>query len=168
MSGDQGSGAASASSFLAVLIEDALAANGIDSTPVEGFPAVMTGTVAGSIGQWNFFAQADDASMGVVVYSVFPGNIAEARRPAVSELATRVNYLLRYGNLEMDFADGEVRARTSARGGNDPLDFTVISQLVKANLELAELFFPAVREVAGNEAPPAKALSGLLQRIQQT
>lgn len=150
-----------------MVLEDALVANGIDTAPVEGFPGVMAGTVSGSIGQWNFFGQADESSMGVVIYSVFPGSVPDQRRAAVAELAARVNYLLRYGDLEMDFGDGEVRARTSARGGADPLEFNVISELVKANLEIAELFFPAINDVVSNGAQPANALSGLLQRIQQ-
>ena len=94
------------SSFITVLLEDALAANGLENWPVEGFPGVLTGSVEGAFGQWNFFAQGDEESLGVVVYSVFPGNVPEAKRQAVAELATRANYLLRYGSLEMDFSDG--------------------------------------------------------------
>jgi hypothetical protein len=123
--------------------------------------------VDGSIGPWNFYAQGDEGSLGVVIYSVFPVNVPEMKRQAVAELATRANYLLRYGSLEMDFSDGEVRARTSARGGPEALDFNVISELVRANLEVAELFFPAVREVAAGGAPPAKAVAGVLERLRQ-
>ncbi|HTW08114.1 MAG TPA: YbjN domain-containing protein [Acidimicrobiales bacterium] len=162
-SGQSGHG----SSFLTVLLEDALAANGLETWPVEGFPGVLTGSVEGTFGQWNFFAQGDEDSLGVVVYSVFPGNVTENRRLAVAELATRANYLLRYGSLEMDFSDGEVRARTSARGGPEALDFNVISELVRTNLEVAELFFPSVQEVAVEGAPPAKAISRMLERLSQ-
>jgi hypothetical protein len=155
------------SSFLTVVLEDALAANGLENWPVEGFPGVLTGSVEGTFGQWNFFAQGDEESLGVVVYSVFPGNVPEAKRQAVAELATRANYLLRYGSLEMDFSDGEVRARTSARGGPEVLDFNVIAELVRTNLEVAELFFPAVREVSSEGSVPAKAISGLLERLSE-
>jgi len=159
---------AAGSGFLTVILEDALAANGLDNWPVEGFPGVLTGSVEGTFGQWNFFAQGDDESLGVVVYSVFPGNVPEERRQDVAELATRANYLLRYGSLEMDFSDGEVRARTSARGGPEALDFNVIAELVRTNLEVAELFFPAVRDVASAGAGPAKAISSLLERLSQS
>jgi hypothetical protein len=153
--------------FLVVILEDALAANGLESWPVEGFPGVLTGVVEGTFGQWNFFAQGDDDALGVVVYSVFPDNAPESKRQAVAELATRANYLLRYGSLEMDFTDGEVRARTSARGGPEALDFNVIAELVRTNLEVAELFFPSVREVAMEGADPATALAGLLERLSE-
>jgi hypothetical protein len=173
MSGGDTAGRASAPSdpggggFLTVILEDALAANGLETWPVDGFPGVLTGSVQGSFGPWNFFAQGDEESLGVVVYSVFPGNVAEARRLAVAELVTRANYLLRYGSLEMDFSDGEVRARTSARGGPEALDFNVIAELVRTNLEVAELFFPAVREVATDGAQPAKTIAGLLERLSR-
>lgn len=153
--------------FLTVILEDALAANGLETWPVEGFPGVLTGSVEGSFGQWNFFAQGDEESLGVVVYSVFPGNAPENKRQAVAELATRANYLLRYGSLEMDFSDGEVRARSSARGGPEALDFNVIAELVRTNLEVADLFFPAVREVAMEGADPAKAVASLLERLAE-
>lgn len=158
---------AAGAGFLTVILEDALAANGLETWPVDGFPGVLTGTVEGAFGQWNFFAQGDEESLGVVVYSVFPGNAPEDKRLAVAELAARANYLLRYGSLEMDFSDGEVRARTSARGGPEALDFNVISELVRTNLEVAELFFPAVREVALEGADPAKAVAGLLERLSE-
>jgi hypothetical protein len=153
--------------FMGVVLEDALAANGLECWPVDGYPGVLTGQVEGTFGQWTFFAQSDDDSLGVVVYSVFPSNVSEHRRPAMGELISRANYLLRYGSLEMDFADGEVRARTSARGGPEPLDFNVIAELVRTNLEVAELFFPAVRAVGEDGAPPAKAVASILARVKQ-
>ncbi|MGH9106967.1 MAG: YbjN domain-containing protein [Acidimicrobiales bacterium] len=156
---------AASSGFMGVVLEDALAANGLESWPVEGYPGVLTGSVEGTFGQWNYFAQPDDEALGVVIYSVFPGNVAASRRQAVAELIARANYLLRYGSLEMDFSDGEVRARTSARGGPEALDFHVIAELVRTNFEVAELFFPAVREVAMDGHDPALAVSSLLARL---
>lgn len=167
MTSSDGSPTNSGGGFLVVMLEDALAENGIEAAPVEGFPGVLTGTVAGSFGQWNFFAQADEPSLGVVVYSVFPGNVPEQRRIAIAELCTRANYVLRYGNLEMDFADGEARARTSARGGAESLDFNVMTQLIKTNLEIAEIFFPAVQDVSMNGASAVTALERLLKQVRR-
>jgi hypothetical protein len=160
-------GTPTSSGFLSVLLEDTMVANGIEAAPVRGAPGVMAGAVSGTVGHWNVLGQVDDTAMGVVIYSVFPEKVPEPRRSAVAELAARANHLLRYGNLELDFADGDVRVRTSARGGDDPPDFHVISQLVRTNIEVAELLFPAVAEVADNAAPPEAVLSGLLQRINQ-
>ena len=152
--------------FITVVLEDALVARGLAAVPVEGFPGLLRCTVKGDFGQWDLLAQGDEESLGVVVQSVFPGNAPEHRRQAVAELATRANYLLRYGSLDMDFADGEVRARTSARGA-ESLDHNVIAELVRTNLEVAEIFFPAVREVAMEGADPAKAVDQLLQRLTE-
>jgi len=154
-------------SFLTVLLEDALAANGMDAWPAEGFPGVLTGSVEGAFGQWSFFAQADEESLGVVVYSVFPTNTPEDRRRAVADFTARANYLLRYGSLEMDFSDGEVRVRTSARGGPEALEFNVIAELVRTNVEVSELFFPALHQVALQGADPAQAVANLLGQLRQ-
>lgn len=154
-------------SYLAVVLEDALGAHGLEVAPVEGFSDVFTGAVTGAIGQWSFFAQPDEASLGVLMYSIFPAPTPEHRRQAVAELAARANYLLHYGDLEMDFADGEVRARTSACGGSDPVDFNTVSELVRANLEVADLLFPLVQEVALEGKEPAAAIAGLLERLAQ-
>jgi hypothetical protein len=151
--------------YLAVILEDALGASGIEVSPVEGFPGVLTGEVGGTIGRWTFFAQPDNASQGILVYSVFPTPVPPDRRADVAELAARANYVLRYGNLEMDFADGEVRARTSARGGAEPLEFNVVAELVRANLEIAEWLFPLVRRVALEGAAPGTAMASLLQTL---
>ena len=155
------------SSYLAVILADALESNGLEVSPVDGFPGVLTGEVGGAIGRWSFFAQPDDASQGILVYSVFPAPAPPERRQAVAELAARANYLLRYGNLEMDFADGEVRARTSARGGTDPLEFNMVTELVKANLEIAQLLFPLVKMVAIEGADPITAITILLQQLSE-
>jgi hypothetical protein len=150
--------------FMGVILEDVLNANGLDCRQVEGYPGVLTGTVEGSFGRWTVFAQSDDESLGIVVYSVYPSNVAAERRQAAAELVSRANYVLRYGSLEMDFADGELRARTSARGGPEPLEFNVISELVRTNLELAELLFPAVREVVEGGADPGKVVEEVVSR----
>jgi hypothetical protein len=163
-SGEAAPASGASRGFMGVILEDALSAHGLECQHVEGYPGVLTGTVEGSFGRWTVFAQSDDESLGVVVYSVFPTNVAEERRQVAAELVSRANYVLRYGSLEMDFADGELRARTSARGGREPLDFNVISELVRTNLELAELLFPAVREVAERGADPGKVVEDVVSR----
>ena len=132
---------------------------------MEGLSDVLSGKVTGSIGEWRYYAQPDEVSQGILVYSVFPSTAPADRRQALAELAARANYLLRYGNLEIDFSDGQIRARTSARGGGEPLDFNVVAELVRANLEVAELLFPLVQRVAVEGADPAAVIAGLLEQL---
>src|SRR5438552_11284376 len=46
-------------------------------------------------------------------YSLCPVRVPQQSRAAISEFVTRANSGLIIGNFEMDFADGEVRFRTS-------------------------------------------------------
>src|SRR5512134_1603120 len=46
-------------------------------------------------------------------YAVAPIKVPEDDRPAVAEYLTRANYGLRIGNFELDYADGEVRYKSS-------------------------------------------------------
>lgn len=147
------------------VLKDALAAHQLEAGPVEGFPAVLTAIAERASGRWSLFAQTDQAAAGVLVYSVFPRRTPEDRRPAMAEFGARVNYLLRYGDIEMDFDDGEVRVRTSARGGPEPLSFFVAAELVAANLEASELVFPAIEEVALKGRSPSEALADVLSGL---
>lgn len=146
---------------LAAILADALAANEIATAELDDFPGVQAAEVGGSFGRWHFFAQTDLDSLGVLAYSVFPSPVPAKRRPAVAELAARVNYLLRHGDLEMDFSDGEVRVRTSARGGPEVVPLHVAAEVVRANLGIAELLFPAVSAVATEGAEPSDAVQAL-------
>ena len=48
---------------------------------------------------------------GISFISRIPINVMEAKKPAVAEFITRINYELVDGNFEMDYADGEIRFR---------------------------------------------------------
>ena len=150
---------------LSALVTDAMVANNLDASPVEGFAGVMTARVSGTVGTWSMFAEPLTESRGVLVYSVLPWRVQDARRAAVAELLTRANYLLRFGDVEMDFSDGEVRARTSVRGGAEAPALPIVAEVVMANLEVAELLFPAVQEVASGSCGPSDAVEGLLRRL---
>lgn len=49
----------------------------------------------------------------LLFYAVAPIRVPEAVRPSVAEFITRANYGMRIGNFELDFADGEVRYKSS-------------------------------------------------------
>jgi hypothetical protein len=150
---------------LGALVTDAMAAINLEASPVEGFEGVMTARVSGTVGTWSIFAEPLAEPRGVLVYSVLPWRVQDARRAAVAELLTRANYLLRFGDVEMDFSDGEVRARTSVRGGPEAPTLPVVAEVLMANVEVAELLFPAIKEVASGLCGPSDAVDGLLRRL---
>ncbi len=63
--------------------------------------------------RWVLSATEDDEDQIVRTYSTLPVNIPEGRRSAIAELITRINDSLGSGNFEMDFADGQVRCKTT-------------------------------------------------------
>src|SRR3954447_26364575 len=61
--------------------------------------------------KWKSYAKASD-DQAFLFYSICAIDVPEARRAAVAEFITRVNFGLVTGNFEMDWADGEVRFKT--------------------------------------------------------
>jgi hypothetical protein len=89
----------------------------------------------------------------VLVYSSFPVYVPEHKRAAVAESITRFNYGMIFGNLDMDFADGEVRVRTIVEAGGELAD-TMIDRALASNLDTAGRFLAPILAVAfGNAAP---------------
>jgi hypothetical protein len=89
----------------------------------------------------------------VLVYTTYPVLIPAPRRQEVGEAIARINYSLIYGNLDMDFNDGEVRVRTIVEAETaipDPM----IERALASNLGTAGKFFAPILAVAfGNAAP---------------
>lgn len=89
----------------------------------------------------------------VLVYTTLPVYVPELRRSAVTESITRINYKTMYGNLEMDLADGEIRARTIAES-DKCLSDSMIERVLDSNLGTVSRYFSPLLAVAfGNGAP---------------
>ena len=89
----------------------------------------------------------------VIVYSTFPVFVPELRRAAIAESLTRINHRTVYGNLEMDFKDGEIRVRTTVEAASG-LGNTMIERVMDSNFGTANRFFAPLLAVAfGNAAP---------------
>lgn len=93
----------------------------------------------------------------VLVYSCLPVYVPENRRTAVAESITRFNYGMIFGNLDMDFADGEVRVRTIVESGGVLTD-TMIDRALASNLDTTGRFLASILAVAFGNAAPEKAL----------
>lgn len=98
----------------------------------------------------------------VVVYSYYPVFIPENRRAALAESITRINYGMIFGNLDMDFTDGEVRVRTIVESGSELAD-TMIDRALASNLDTAGRFLAPILAIAFGNAVPEKALDLIAQ-----
>ncbi len=108
---------------------------------------------------WECFAQADEAKAWAFFYSVFPARAPEARRAAVAELLTRINYQVPLGNFDMDWSDGEVLFRTGQDFEGTELTHNLVRALVIPNLAMMERYWPALMAVVEQSRAPLEALA---------
>jgi hypothetical protein len=62
------------------------------------------------------------------------------------------------GNFELDFADGEIRYKTSIDVKGDILSFELIKQLVYANVTMMDEYLPGIMSVIDNDVSPEDAI----------
>ncbi len=67
----------------------------------------------GENGEWECYAKAREEENQFVFYSICPVKVPKPKRRAVGEYIARANYGTISGNFELDFADGEIRYKTS-------------------------------------------------------
>ena len=102
---------------------------------------------------WTCYAEAREAQHRVIFYAVPPVTVPEHRRAAAAELIARANFGVTIGNLELDFADGEVRCKTSLDVTGDRLSPALMHSLVLANLKVMHHYLPAVKAVIAGATP---------------
>lgn len=99
----------------------------------------------------------DDIDL-VKCFSIFPVRVPEQHRPKVAEYLTRANYGLLFGNFEMDYADGEVRFRTSMNTDDVAINSVVARHLVQQNINTADRYLGGLLRVVYGEVAPADAI----------
>ena len=123
----------------------------------EGDPPVLVSELSGPLGSWLMYVQVVEEAKLLVVYSVLPAVVPSGRRDAVAEFVTRANYGLSLGNLEMDFDDGELRAKVALAVGDHPPDDALIERLVRVSGRLVERYLPGIEAVVDGTDPLAAA-----------
>jgi hypothetical protein len=134
-------------------LKRAFTENGWPYSEVRGAP-VLLADLSGPAGRWSFYAQAVEEKDLVLLYSICPQRVPEARRLEVSHFLTRANYGLADGNFELDFEDGEVRYKTVLHVHGDELDGLVLRRLLRSNGIAVETYLPALGLIiAGTSVP---------------
>lgn len=113
----------------------------------------------GKNGQWTCYANAREEVSQFVFYSVCPVKVASHKRPNIIEFITRANSGMIMGNFEFDFVDGEVRYKTSIDVEGDRLSFTLIKQMVYANVTMMDEYLPGIMAVIESEVEVSEAIS---------
>ena len=127
---------------------------------LDGQPVLQVKFQAGDL-EWLCYAQAREDQGQLIFYSVSPANPPEELRPAMAEFLTRVNFGLFAGNFEMDYADGEVRCKTSIDVSGDRLTAPLIRGVVDPNLHLMRTYLPGIEKVIDGEESVEAILEGI-------
>jgi len=125
---------------------------------IKGEP-VLRMAFHGEHGQWNCYAKVRVEQAQFIFYSVCPVNAPEDKRMAITEFLTRANCGMIIGNFELDFADGEIRYKTSIDVKGDLLSFELIKQLVYANVMMMDEYLPGMMSVIYSDVSPKEAIA---------
>jgi hypothetical protein len=112
----------------------------------------------GRNGETRCFAQIRADLEQFIFYVVTPINVPEDVRPAVAEFITRANYGLRIGNFELDYADGEVRFKTSLDFEGEHLTYNFIKHAVYPAVQTMDKYLPGLMKVAFGAETPVEAI----------
>lgn len=129
---------------------------------VEGETILEMG-FTGDNGNWMCYAHAqeDEDVAQFIFYSVCPVKVMESKRGIVAEFLTRANYDLAIGNFELDFADGEIRYKTSIDVQNESLSVNLCEGLVYTNVLMMDKYLPGIMAVVYGDVSPLSALAAV-------
>ena len=119
---------------------------------------VIRADVAGENGAWAVFVVAREKDSRCTVYSQAPWETPEVQRNAMSELLTRINFGLPLGNFEMDYADGEIRFKTSIDVSGAHLSGELFDDLYEPNIATMDVYLPALEAVRDARMTPQAAV----------
>lgn len=141
----------------------AIAASAIEDRDLDwhetGDEEVIRTDITGENGAWACYVVAREREGRCTVYSQAPWETPEARRIEMAELLTRINFGLPVGNFEMDFADGEIRFKTSLDVSGHRLAPELFDNLFEANLATTDVYLPALEAVRDGRLSPKAAVA---------
>ncbi|HSJ58400.1 MAG TPA: YbjN domain-containing protein [Anaerolineae bacterium] len=129
------------------------------------FPQQLTDAYAlrmgfsGAHGQTTCFARIDVELQLFLFYVVAPVKAPEPVRDAVAQYATRANYGLRIGNLEMDYRDGEIRFKSALDFEDNDLTPSLIRNAIYPAVQTMDRYLPGVMAVIYGGQAPADAIA---------
>ena len=125
---------------------------------IKGEP-VLRLAFQGEHGKWTCYARARVEQEQFVFYSVCPVKVPENKRVAIAEFLTRDNSGMIIGNFELNFADGEIRYKTSINVKGDFLSSDALKQLVYTNVMIMDKYLPGTMNVIDDDVSPVDAIA---------
>jgi hypothetical protein len=120
--------------------------------PYEDRGQALATPVAGKNGSWVAFFEIRDEDDQLLVYSIIPFDVPEARRTEAALYLTRANFGLAIGNFELDLDDGEVRYKTSIDVEGAQILEPLIDHIFLANVVTVDRYLNGLRAVIEGDA----------------
>lgn len=139
-------------------VREALDARDV-SYDVDEDPARATFRLRGRHTLYELAISVDEAQQVIVCSAAVANRVPEARRIAVCELITRINYALSIGNFEMDMRDGELLFRSGMDVEGGELTAPMVDSLVAVCFSTWERHFPVMMRVIHGGVAPEAALA---------
>lgn len=132
-----------------------------DDWPCEKLPdiPVLRVRFKGKHAVWRCYARTDEDRDFVFFYSSLDTFVPEEKRLEVAEFITRANYGLIIGNFELDFDDGELRYKTSLDMEGGTLTLGMVRQIVYANVQTMDRYYPGLMKLLFGDVGPKAALA---------
>lgn len=124
---------------------------------VEGESSLYT-AFEGDNGKCQCYAKVREEQQQFVFYSLCPIKVPKKKRRQLGEFICRANYGAIIGNFELDFDDGEIRYKTSIDVEGDSLSFSLIKQMVYANVTMMDKYLPGIKAMIEGQASPQEAV----------
>lgn len=122
---------------------------------------LLRSRVQSSRGEWVCLVHYRPQGDQLLFYSVAPLAAPEVLRPAVAEYITRANWDLILGNFEMDYADGEVRFKTSIQLNGTALTPELLQPLLFGNVAVMDKYLPGLQAVIALTHTPSSAINAI-------
>jgi hypothetical protein len=137
---------------LTAMVAAFFAERGVPVAPVDGDPSVLIMDYRGEHGAWRCIAQVDEPAQTFVFSSLLDVDVADGQWAAVGEFLHRATAGLVIGNFDVDLDRGDISFRTSIDVEGDRLSPALLTNLVMANLIVADHYLPGLWRVATGEA----------------
>jgi hypothetical protein len=119
---------------------------------------------SGANGDWTVWIDVQEDDGIVLVWSSYQDEVPEPRRPAMTELITRINPDVPVGAFELDLDRGSLSFRTSIDVTGDRLTDALLERLIGANVGAFDDYLPAIDKIAQQDGQDPKAVLKFLPK----
>lgn len=126
--------------------------------------AILGFRMSAEKGIFHCYVTFDEVEGYMLVHTLCGFNTPKEKYAEMAELLTRINFVIKIGNFELDFEDGEIRFRTSIRISAEEVSQEMIKHLILINILTMDKTFPILMELIYGTASP----SDLLEKFKDT